>query len=113
MIYLYQTSTQIRTNYHKYTSSTYIEIGIFVIDIRSELFAQNPQLTLEVASLGENFVHVIVLLWKPLGYVHHGSFWSTNGDRKRGATDGITDLINFQQHRPPTKQRTNSKRLKY
>lgn len=51
---------------------TYIIIRILVINIRGELLAQNPQLTLDVARLSEYFVHVIVLLWQPLGYIHHG-----------------------------------------
>jgi hypothetical protein len=42
-----------------------------VINDCCEHFPQNPQLTLDVARLDENFVHVIVLLWQPLGDVAH------------------------------------------
>lgn len=66
MIYL-----QFRALDHKYIArGTYIIIRIFIIYIRGKLFAQNPQLTLDVSRLSENFVHVIVLLWQPLRYVH-------------------------------------------
>lgn len=50
--------------------ATYIIIGILVIDIRGELLAQDSQLPLNVARLGEDLVHVIVLLRQPLGNVH-------------------------------------------
>lgn len=52
---------------------TYIFRIFCIIDVGCKLLAQYPQLTLNALRLGENFVHVIILLREPLSDVH--DFW--------------------------------------
>lgn len=93
MIYFQFTGPVLRTSKNRYSKAqTYIIIGILVIDIRGKLFAQNPQLTLDVARMCEYFVHVIVLFRKPLGDIHHDKI-----ALKRACKN--TDLINFHNNK--------------